>query len=125
MRFISTRAHTIMGLIVGVVLVFAPVIFGFTDNQAATIVPIAVGIFIILNELITTSPASPLKLIPMRVHILLDVITGALLAFSPWLFGFFNTDEPLQWLPHVIVGIMVVGYALLTNTSDESRSTIA
>lgn len=124
MGFISTKAHTVIGLIVGVVLLFAPNIFGFTDNAAASMVPILIGIFIIINELITTSPYSPLKLVPMKIHIGIDVATGLLLALSPWLFGFMNAAQNNQWLPHLIVGIMVMGYALLTSTDDERASTI-
>lgn len=124
MGFISTKAHTVIGLVVGALLVVAPFILGFSDNAAATTVPIVVGIFIILNELITTSPLSLVKLVPMKVHIAIDVVTGLFLAVSPWLFNFMNNDDPAQWLPHVVVGIMIVGYALLTNTADERTSAV-
>jgi hypothetical protein len=118
MKFISTKVHTIIGLVVGVVLIFASSIFNFTDNSAASMVAMWVGIFIVLNELITTSPSSPLKLVPMKVHLILDIVTGLFLAVSPWLFNFANSDEPSQWVPHLIVGIMVAGYALVTSTDD-------
>ena len=123
MKLISTKAHTIIGVVVGLVLLVAPNLFGFNDNEVAALIPRIVGIFIILNELITTSPVSPLKLVPMKVHIVLDCVTGVFLALSPWLFGF--ADEPANvWVPHVLVGLLVVGYALVTNTADESRSTV-
>lgn len=124
MGFISTKAHTIIGLLVGVILVFAPSIFGFTDNSAASIVPIVVGIFIVLNELITTSPYSPFKLVPMKAHIVVDVITGLFLAVSPWLFGFMDGDQPSQWVPHLVVGILVMGYALMTSTADDRAKSV-
>jgi hypothetical protein len=93
----------------------------FSDvGGAAVTVPLVIGAFIILNELITTSPASPLKLVPMKVHIVIDVLTGLVLALSPWLFGF--ADEVMNaWLPHLVVGILVVGYALVTNTNDAAE----
>lgn len=118
MKPISSKAHTVIGLIVGVVLLFAPSIFGFTDNTAATVTAIVVGLFIILNELITTSPYSPLKLVPMRVHIVIDIVTGLVLALSPWLFGFMDSDQPHQWVPHLIVGILTIGYAAMTSVAD-------
>ena len=124
MKFLSSKVHTIIGLVVGMALLFAPQLFGFNDNQTATLVPIYVGIFIILNELITTSVISPIKLVPMRIHIILDCITGAFLALSPWLFGF--ADEAANvWVPHLIVGILVIGYALMTNPDVESEKSIA
>jgi len=124
MKLISTKVHTVIGLIVGVVLLFAPKIFGFDDNAAAATVPIVVGIFIILNELITTSPLSPLKLVPMKIHIVLDVVTGLFLAISPWLFNFMDTTQPGQWIPHLAVGLMVAGYALLTTTDDDRTKSV-
>jgi len=124
MKLISTKVHTIIGLIVGVVLLFAPMIFGFGDVAAATNVALGVGIFIILSELATTSPFAPLKLVPMKVHIILDVLTGVFLAASPWLFNFMNNDVPSQWVPHLVVGIMVAGYALVTSTADDEKSIV-
>lgn len=118
---ISSRVHTIIGLIVGVLLLLAPTLFGFSDNTAASMVPYIVGLFIIVNELITTSPLALVKLVPMKVHVMLDVLTGLVLLASPWLFGFMDDAAPNQWLPHVVVGVMVVGYALLTNTADAKR----
>lgn len=125
MGFISTKAHTVIGLVVGVVLVFAAGIFGFTDNNAASMVALWVGIFIVISELVTTSPFSLIKLIPMRVHIIIDVLTGIFLAVSPWLFNFMDTAQNNQWLPHLLVGIVIVGYALLTSTADVRDKSIA
>ncbi|HYG83415.1 MAG TPA: SPW repeat protein [Verrucomicrobiae bacterium] len=125
MRFLSSKIHTIIGLLVGIVLLFAPQLFSFTNNAAASNVALYVGIFIILSELITTSRFSPLKLVPMRTHLILDYLTGAFLAVSPWLFGFAN--EPSNyWLPHLLVGILVIGYALVTNpNADTNEPTVS
>jgi len=125
MGFITSKAHTMIGLIVGLVLILAPFLFGFSENAPATMVPIIIGIFIIINELITTSPASPIKLVPMKTHIIIDVLTGTFLAVSPWLFGFFDTENPIQWVPHVLVGFLIIGYALATTTTDERDTSIA
>ena len=124
MRFLSSKVHTIIGLIVGVVLVFAPQLFGFSDNQTASMVPLWVGIFIILSELVTTSSMSLFKLVPMRVHLVIDYITGIFLALSPWLFGFAGAPAN-AWVPHVVVGILVVGYALVTNPAVDTEPSAA
>src|SRR5690625_2562626 len=117
MKFLSSKVHTIIGLVVGVLLIAAPWIFGFADVDAAMWVAVIIGAIIVLSELTSTSPASPIKLVPMRVHLWMDVGNGVVLAISPWIFGF--ADEGTNaWLPHLIVGILVVGYALVTNPAD-------
>jgi hypothetical protein len=40
---------------------------------------------------------------PMAVHNFIDIAAGALLAASPWIFGF--ADETANvWVPHLVVG---------------------
>ncbi len=120
MRFIPRSVHTIIGLVVGVALIFAPGIFGFRDvGGAAVTVPVVIGIFIIISELIASSKYSLVNLVPMRVHIMIDYATGLLLALSPWLFQF--ADEPANaWVPHVVVGLLIIAYALMTNPDSET-----
>lgn len=117
---ISSRVHTIIGLVVGVVLLIAPYLFGFSSVAAATATAQIIGVLVIISELISTSPYSPLKLVPMRAHLVIDVILGIILAVSPWLFAF--ADNPANvWVPHLVVGILTIGYALMTSTADETR----
>ena len=119
MNLISTRTHTIIGLIVGAALLVAPWLFGFSENNDATVSAVVVGVVVLLSELITTSPYSLVKLVSMKTHVILDVGVGLFLALSPWLLGFMNNDKPNQWVPHLLVGLAIIGYALCTDTRDE------
>lgn len=125
MKFISIRAHTIIGLLVGAALVVAPWLFGFSDNSDATSSAIVVGIVVLLSELITSSPYSLIRLMSMKTHILIDIGVGIFLALTPWLFNFMDNNHPNQWVPHVLVGIVIIGYALCTDTSREEDTLIA
>jgi hypothetical protein len=117
MKIISSRTHTVIGLIVGAALVVAPWILQFDDVDAAKWSAVLVGLFVLVNEIVTTSPASPLKIVPMRVHVALDVVTGVFLLATPFLFRFADEDAN-KWVPHVVVGVLIAGYALVTDTSD-------
>lgn len=118
MQFISPRVHTIIGFIVGIALLLAPNIFGFSDvGGAAVAVPRIIGIIVILSELTVRGSFSKMGFIPMKIHIAMDVLMGIVLALSPWLFDF-SDQGTNAWLPHVVVGIMMVGYALATRTTD-------
>ena len=118
MRVITSRTHTYVGLAVGLARVLAPWVFDFDDHLGPRGTAVGVGLFLLVNEIVTTSPASPLKVVPMRLHVALEVPTGVFLAASPFLFGFTDLDAR-AWVPHVVVGALVVAYALLTDTSDE------
>ena len=107
---IPTRVHGIIDYIVGLLLIAAPFLFGFADGTAAQWVPIILGLSALVYSLLTKYELSAAKIIPMPVHLGLDVASGLLLAASPWLFGF----SEMVWLPHVVVGVAEIIIPLLT-----------
>ena len=116
MRFIPTKFHAPLDYIVGVALIAAPWIFQFSDHTAATIVPIVLGIGLIVYSLFTNYELGLWKVAPMAVHNLIDIAAGALLAASPWLFGFADNSANV-WLPHVVVGLAAIFLGLTTMQS--------
>ena len=80
MRFIPTRFHAPLDYIVGVALIAAPWIFRFSEDTAATVVPIVLGIGLIAYSLFTNYELGVWKVVRMAVHNLFDVGAGA---FSP------------------------------------------
>jgi hypothetical protein len=120
MRFIPTKFHAPLDYIVGAALLAAPWIFQFSEHTAATVVPIVLGIGLIGYSLITDYELGVWKVAPMAVHNLIDVVAGAFLAASPWLFGF--ADESANvWVPHVVVGLAAVGLGLMTKQEGGYR----
>ena len=102
MLFIPTKLHAPVDYIVGAALIAAPWIFQFSDHTAATVVPIVLGIGLIAYSLFTNYELGVWKVAPMAVHNLIDVAAGALLAASPWLFGFADSSANV-WVPHLVV----------------------
>ena len=119
MSVLTPTMHTFIGLLIGILLLIAPWLLGFHEvGGIAVAVPLITGAFIILNELITSSHASPMHVVPMRMHLALDFVIGALLAASPWLFAF-SSQAPGIWIPHVLIGIGIIAYAAMTQPEDE------
>lgn len=106
----DTRTHGIMDYVVGALLIAAPFVLGFAAGGAETWVPVILGAGMIVGALMTNYELGLVKLIPMPVHLAFDVAAGLFLAASPWLFGF--ADH--VWAPHVIVGLLEVGAAAMT-----------
>jgi hypothetical protein len=108
---IPTRIHGVIDYLVGLLLIAAPFLLGFADGTAAQWVPMILGAGAILYSLMTNYELGLVKVIPMPVHLGLDIGSGALLAVSPWLFGFADRI----WWPHVLVGVMEIVIPLMTN----------
>jgi hypothetical protein len=51
----------------------------------------------------------------MSTHLVFDATKGALLASSPWLFGF-GKNGPRYWLPHVLMGTADILVATTSST---------
>jgi hypothetical protein len=120
MRFIPTRYHAPLDYIVGAVLIAAPWIFQFSDIGAATAVSIVLGVGLIAYSLLTNYELGVWKVAPMAVHNLIDIVAGALLAASPWLFGF--ADEGASaWAPFVVIGVAAIFLGLTTKQAGGYR----
>jgi len=107
MRFIPTGLHAPLDYIVGAALIAAPWIFQFSDIAAATVISVVLGIGLVAYSLFTDYELGVWRTVPMSVHNLFDVAAGALLAASPWIFGF--ADEGANvWAPLVVVGLAAI-----------------
>lgn len=109
MRFIPTKAHAAVDYLTGILLIVVPLYF-VGQAGAAAWVPILIGCLILGQSVLTDYELSLANLIPMRFHLLMDGLAGALLAVSPWLFGF----SEIAWIPHVVVGLFEIGAAMTT-----------
>ena len=113
MRFIPTRLHAPLDYIVGAGLIAAPWIFQFSEHTTPTVLSIVLGIGLIAYSLVTNYELGVWKVAPMAVHNLFDILAGALLAVSPWLFGF--ADEGANaWAPFLVVGLAAIFLGLVT-----------
>ncbi|MBD0275612.1 MAG: SPW repeat protein [Acetobacteraceae bacterium] len=118
MRFISTRTHGVLDYAVGALLIVVPYLLGFADGTAAQWVPQILGLVAIGGSLMTDYELGVMRVIPMPVHLMIDIGSGALLALSPWLFGF---SDRVFW-PHLIVGIWEIIAGLTTRTVPEDAA---
>ena len=113
MRFIPTRVHGLLDYLVGLLLIAAPWVFNFARGGAETWVPVALGVGALVYSVFTDYELGVIKRLPMRAHLTLDLLSGLLLAASPWLFGF----SEFVWVPHVVLGVLEVGASLVTKTT--------
>jgi hypothetical protein len=103
MKIIPRNVH-------GLLLAASPWLFGFANHGPATVIPIVLGLGALLYSLLTDYELGVARVIPFRVHLVLDFISGLFLAVSPWLFNF---SHRVYW-PHLIYGFLEMGVVLFT-----------
>ncbi len=120
MRVLSTRVHGIMDYVLGVLLLASPYLFGFATGGVKQWLPMILGIAVIGISLLTRYEWGALRVIPMPVHLTIDGLSGALLAVSPWLFGF----SGIVFVPHLVLGLIELGTSLMTETHSDADHTL-
>lgn len=115
MQKISTKTHGMLDYLTGATLLALPKALGLDEVPASARVLRMAGAGAAAYSLVTDYELGALKVLPMPAHLALDAASGALLASSPWLFGFAENGRR-HWLPHVLVGATEVLAALTSRT---------
>ena len=122
-RFVPTRVHGVFDYIGGIGLILAPFVFGFFSvGGIAVILPVVLGVGLLVYSLLTRYELGipAVKFIPMPYHLVFDFVAAALLAASPFLFGFYH-NTPNVWLPHLIAGLVVIVLVLVSQTQPRGQ----
>ncbi|KFF76162.1 membrane protein [Chryseobacterium sp. P1-3] len=118
---ISSKIHAVLDYLMGALLIAIPWLLGFADHSAATVLPVILGASTIIYSLLTDYEYAIAPAFSFQGHLLLDLMSAALLLVSPWLFGF---NETIYW-PHFILGAFEIVIVLLTTkTPPDTKFTI-
>lgn len=116
MKIISTKMHGVLDYLVGIVLIAAPWIFGFANGGAEQWIPIILGAGALVYSLMTDYELGMWRTLSMKTHLNIDMMSGVLLAASPWILGFSDRVST----PHLVFGLLEIGVAMMTKTVSES-----
>src|SRR5215212_4378692 len=105
-------AHQAIEPIAALILIAAPWIFGFSDNDTATTLSVIIGVLVLLTGMTTRWRMSLVKLIPLRTHFMMDLAVGIALIVLPFIAGFSDEGGPTRFV--VIAGVLELGTALMT-----------
>jgi hypothetical protein len=117
MKPIDTKTHGYLDYIMGIFLIAAPFLFNLNVDGIESRILYIVGAMALVYSLLTRYELGLIKVIPMNIHLILDIISGLLLAASPWIFGFAD----IVYAPHLILGIIEISAALLTNSKPRKE----
>ena len=118
----SLRTHNVLDYVLGGVLILAPVVFGFSDISSARSTFQNLGFALIAYSLLTRYRYSVFKVIPLGLHMALDVLVGVSLILAPWAVGYRPLISNGQLFLHFLLGVgalMMVGI-----TRSRSQATL-
>ncbi|HEX8270433.1 MAG TPA: SPW repeat protein [Flavobacterium sp.] len=118
MRFIETKTHGYLDYLMGILLLVAPALLDLDMSSAEGAIPMILGAMMIVYSLMTSYELGIAKVISMKTHLMIDLLSGIFLAASPWLFNF---DERV-YLPHLILGIAEILASLMTKTTPRTSN---
>ena len=109
-KFIPTYSHAVIDYILVIVLLIGPFISEFDfSGMAATICFISSGIVALLS-ILTASEGGLIRIIPMKIHLAIDILLGIFLIASPFILRFSSQT----YFFHIFIGIIILGSAIYT-----------
>jgi hypothetical protein len=117
MRIIPTNIHTTLDFILAPLLIISPWLFHFESVKTAEHIMVNVGIIILAQTVFSDYEAGLLKMLPMHIHLVVDVLLGFFLIASPWLYKFNNQ----VCLPQLIFGVSLILAGLTTKKLSKAR----
>lgn len=111
LRIIPSRVHGAMDYLIGGLLILMPWLSGLPRTEPSGFLFIALGVAAIIYSFFTRYEWGVVPLLPMPGHLGLDLVHGALLAASPWLFDFADS----VWVPHLALGLFEITVVVLSS----------
>lgn len=118
MKVIPTKIHGVLDYLAVATCFALPRMLNWGDRVTSFLT--VVGVIMLVATLLTRFELGLIRVLPMKVHLLLDFMTGALLAAAPFVL-FPDADSTVKAIL-VGMGIFEIGAALLTHNHSPVES---
>src|SRR4051812_8474495 len=112
---ISARVHGILDYATVAAFLNAPMVLGFHGTPASIVYWLS-GIHLLMTGF-TDFPLGVFKIIPFRIHGVIDLVAGIFLLVAPWVFGF-AADSAAR---NFFVAMAVIGFIVVALTDYAQR----
>lgn len=107
---IPSKPHAIIDYVTAASLMSLPLVLKKRNRGLETYLPMVLGAGVLVQSLFTRYELGVSKTMSMKRHLQLDYLQGALMAASPFLFGF----RKKSWAPHLAVGLSELAVAFFS-----------
>jgi len=119
MRFITPHLHGFLDYAAALALIIAPFVLGLEQSSVlAHWISVAAGVGLIGYSLITDYFASIAKVIPFKVHLVLDLAAAVFFLAAPTVLGFTG----IVAIYYYVMGAGVVMVVALSNTLEHAQA---
>lgn len=115
-KIIQTRWHAFLDYMLALLLLIAPWLFDFTQQSIFMVSSVVAGGIILVMTLFTNNEGGLIRIIPMPVHLILDIFLGLALLVIP----FFLQED----IPHIVLllgGLMLICTGIFTRHTRETH----
>lgn len=109
MRFITKKIHSYLDYPVAIALIGLPFLLGLgSSNPLALQLSVATGIAAFMLTLLTDHQTGAYRVIPYKIHLLVDGLVGGVFILASFIFSFSGMDSFYYWIIGATV-LLVVG----------------
>ncbi len=113
--FIPTTFFGYFNYVIAIITMSSPWLFEFINIGGASLfLPLMLGWFQLIMAIFSNAKGGMVGAFPVKMHCVLDTISGFVLMVSPWLYGF---NQKGVFLPHLILGGIILALGLFTKGS--------
>lgn len=119
MKIISPKLHAYIDYLIAAVLILFHWLFGYELKEADSWIPLVTGLTFLTSSILTRFRHEHFGIIPLKTHLLLDVVLGLALIVGPWVGGF---SERLPYL-QTTIGVIIILVAAMTKAVPYEKIT--
>ncbi|HNP19613.1 MAG TPA: hypothetical protein PKL31_14345 [Fulvivirga sp.] len=99
MKFVTKQMHAYLDYPVAIALMALPFLLGLgTSNPLALQLSVATGIAAFILTLLTDHQLGVYKIIPYKVHLIVDGLVGVVFVIAPFALSFEGLDAYFYWI---------------------------
>ncbi len=99
MKFITKQIHAYLDYPVAIALMALPFIFELGSSEIlALYLSVAVGIAAFFLTLLTDHHLGVFRVIPYKIHLLVDALVGVIFVLAPFILSFQGIDALYYWI---------------------------
>jgi hypothetical protein len=108
MKFVTKRIHAFLDYPVAIALIVLPFLLSLgSSSPLALQLSVATGIAALILTLLTDHHLGLIKVVPYKIHLLVDFLVAIVFIIAPFVFSFKGLDASYYWINGIAVLIVV------------------